>query len=401
MSSQHPSDPSVSDYLLRPVDIAGTEFHAAMRGYDRDAVKRFLRRVSESYAAILRQRDQARALADEAADRIAAAEGEAQTSARQHAQLGKRCAQLEADLEHAQTRVAELDARAADPTPEGRASTDPAELEQARARIAELEEELSRTPEATPVDQDRDAPATDAGEIVVAALRVASELRTAARREAMLALKKARERSTAMAREAELQTRKAAEKAEEVAQLHAAAAAATEELDRARTAQAEAEREAATLRTSSQAELEQLRAAAAAATEELDRARTAQAEAEREAATLRTSTQAEMAELRAAAAAATEELDRARTAQAEAEREAELLRARAREEVEHTVASLEAQRERVQALLGNALEDALAALRAGDEGSQSMLDDLEARLSATDDAPGGADEPATDQQSPL
>ncbi len=446
ISAQQSPDPSGSHYLLRPEDVAAHEFPVAMRGYDKDVVRRRLRRVSESYAAVLRQRDQARATADEAVERAAAVEGEVQTSARQLAQIAKRCAQLETDLDQARARVTELESLSDDQgsfRPASVVEPDRADLDRALERVAELEADLAQTRQAHLDDAHRETaapPHADAGELVVAALRVADGLRAAAREEARLALKKARERSAEIARDAEAQARRAAEAAAEAERLQAAAAAATAELERARAAQAAVEQEAAAQRTSLRAEIEQLRAAAATATQELEhahtahaaaeqeteafraivqvemdelrtaaaaasgeleRARAAQLEAEQETATVRADVQAEMDELRAAAAAATDELDRARAAQAEAERETEELRSMAREEVEHTVASLEAQRERVQAVLGNALEDALAALRSGDGGPRSILEDLESRLSLGEGADDGSDNPAPEPEASL
>jgi DivIVA domain-containing protein len=429
--STEPKNEAFGHYLLRPEDIATPEFPVAMRGYDRDAVRRRLRRISECYAAVLRQRDQARAAAEDASDRATVVDGEVQTSARQLAQMTKRIAELETDLDLAQAKAIELERAGtnggpAEPAPTGDASD---ELDHALARVAELEAEVARLRDAPPpapaVSTPPEAPAaavsTDPGELVVAALRVAAELRSNAREEARLALKKARERAEEIARDAERQVERAqaaaadvqrleeaagaardeleqarsaqaraeqeteslrASTRDEVEQLRGAAAAATAELERAREAQVRAEQETAAVRSGLETEVEQLRAAAAAAADELTRAREAQARAEQESQTVRASLAAEMEQLRSAAASAQAELEGARAAQAEAEREMEELRTMAREEVEHTVASLEAQRERVQAVLGNALEDALAALRSGDGGPRSILEDLEARLSS-------------------
>lgn len=297
---------------LRPEDISSADLPVAMRGFERDAVKRKLRRVAESYATALRQRDRARIATEDANERAVAAEAEIHTSARNIAELTKRGSALESELANAQARITELDralARAASEPKPAEPSADPRELERARERIAELERALDEARAervepaiVEPVVDAESAPQThqpeDAGELLVSALRTAEALRAAVREEVQRTLKKARERAAKLERQAG-QERRALEEAR----------------GRAATLAADAERVG-------------------------------------------------------------RELESARAERDQAERDAELVRERVRVEAEHTLASLQLQRQRVQTLLG----DALAALDEDTGDARDVIDDLAARL---------------------
>ena len=270
MASQLPDDSTTGDPNgLNPDDISSFEFPISMRGFDRDAVKRWLRRFAESYAAVLRQRDRLRALSEEATERAAAAESELQASAREIANLTKRCSSLDTDLEIARARIAELERVSAEVEStrlvDATAGADKVELERALARIVELETETKRMREerlraeaasaaaaAIPAE-----PTQQAGELMVAALQAAEKLRSEAREEAQRMMKKARERSIELSRTAELRTRELGEAKSEAERLRAEADLASAELDRARAARAEVERETELVRTRVRAEVEQ------------------------------------------------------------------------------------------------------------------------------------------------
>ena len=111
MASQRSKERKRDPYRLSPEEVAGLGFPVAMRGFERDAVKRKLRRVAESYATALRQRDRARIATEEANERAVAAEAEIHTSARNIAELTKRGSALESELANAQARITELDRR--------------------------------------------------------------------------------------------------------------------------------------------------------------------------------------------------------------------------------------------------------------------------------------------------
>jgi DivIVA domain-containing protein len=325
---QSPAGDVRSPVVLHPDDISSLDFPVAMRGYDRDAVRRRLFRIAADYAAVIRQRDRSQAVAAESADRAAFAEAEAQTSAREVAELTKSSAELQRELGDAKSRIAQLErvSRELDAVRSAarESQVEEGELQRARDRVSELETEVQQLREERLRDEPASVapaaeqePAREPDELLGAALRAAEALRTAARAEAQRTLKKARERGAELSRETARQARALEKAREEVGRLRASAAAASDELQRARAAQADAEREAARVKESMQAE------------------------------------------------------------------------------VEHTVASLEAQRERVQTVLGNALTEALAALQVGGGDTSSLFEDLSARLAPrTADGDGSESTPA-------
>ncbi len=267
METQQPADSTNGDPNgLSPDDISSFEFPISMRGFDRDAVKRWLRRFAESYAAVLRQRDRLRAAAEEATERAAAAESEVQASTREIANLTKRCALLESDLENARADIAALEQVSAEESArpvDAAAGTDKMALERALARIAELESEAVRLQDERRRDEAASAaavpaePTQQAGELLVAALQAGETLRSTAREEAQRTLKKARERSAEISRAAELRARELGEARAETERLRIAAELASAELDRARAARAEVERETELVRARVRAEVEQ------------------------------------------------------------------------------------------------------------------------------------------------
>jgi chromosome segregation ATPase len=268
---EEPAPASARDpVVLSPDDIPSLDFPVALRGFEREAVRRRLLRVAADYAVILRQRDRARAQAAEFADGAAAAQAELRASARDVAALTKSCADLKRELEQAHGRITGLEQAAGELEPAGSAAraaeAQERELALARDRVAELESEVRQLRETqaraetvpTPPGEDVPEPTREVDELLRAALRAAETLRNAAREDAQRTLKKARERGADLAREAARQARALEEARGELARLRVSAATASEGLERARAAQADAEREARRVKEATQAEVQQV-----------------------------------------------------------------------------------------------------------------------------------------------
>ena len=106
MASGNQSD----THLFRPEDVAADDLPVAVRGYDRHAVDRRLARVADSYARLLRQRDELREWLEAAEARVTAAEDEAKVSAREVAALTQRTLAADEELSGLRRRVGELEA---------------------------------------------------------------------------------------------------------------------------------------------------------------------------------------------------------------------------------------------------------------------------------------------------
>lgn len=187
MASGNQSD----THLLRPEDVAADELPVAVRGYDRHAVDRRLARVADSYARLLRQRDELREWLEAAEARVAAAQDEAKLAAREVAALTQRRLGADEELSGLRRRVGELEAAL---------------------------DEAGRKP--APVST---IPEGKAAELLLAARSASEQLRRATREEARLVLRKAQARADAVSRDADRQHRALDAAAERTATLTAKA----------------------------------------------------------------------------------------------------------------------------------------------------------------------------------
>jgi DivIVA domain-containing protein len=188
--------------VLRPEEVRHPDLPLAMRGYDRERVDRLLARVADAYALVWEQsqalRERLRSLEVE----FAAAQGEAEASARAVAELLQRPPAANGELVERGEAFAALESRL--DRAEGEREQALADLRRTSQRASELSECLSRLENAQstlsqtqlPTEETLSSVAdAEAARLLVAAARAADDVRDAARARALRTLKKARELS--------------------------------------------------------------------------------------------------------------------------------------------------------------------------------------------------------------
>ena len=335
-----PFDPGIGSALSLE-EVRHPDLPLAVRGYDRGRVDRLLARVADAYALVCEQsqalRERLRSLETE----FAAAQGEAQASARAVAELMQRSPTANVQPFERSDPNAVLQSR----LERAEAERDQAlvDLRQTAQRASELGERLAALENARHAhpQQAEAAPlATDdeAARLLVAAARAADDIRDAARARALRTLQKARELS---------------------ALVHA-------QIDRERAALAEVEERRGQAERDAQAILANAHAEAARVSVELEEGRR---RGERDAEEIRARARADADRSRA-------EMSERR---AQAEYQAEQILAQARAEAARVVSATEGERHRVRELLTGALASLEAeAEAAGSRGS--LVGDLSSRL---------------------